>query len=527
MEKILKKNIEKSLGIELGSTRIKAVLISEDNKVLAKSFYDWENKYENGIWTYSIEEVKNGVKICYSKLAKEIKTKYGERLEKIKSIGVSAMMHGYLAFDKDMNLLVPFRTWRNNNADEAAKELSELFEFNIPDRWSIAHLYQAIKNDEQHVKDIAFITTISGYVHFLLTGKKVLGSGDASGMLPLAEEGKNYNAKMLEKFDRLIKDKNYPWKIADILPKILFAGENAGILTKEGATFLDESGFLESGSLMCPPEGDAGTGMVATNSVRKKTGSVSAGTSIFGMFVLEEELKKAYPQIDIVATPSGDSVAMVHCNNCSSEINTWINLFSEVLNLYKTESDKSGLYETLFKRSLSGEPDCGGVIVYNYLSGENITEIETGRPMTVRKTECDFSLANFIRAQLYSTMITLKIGFDLLIEKEKVQIDSVFAHGGIFKTKDVCQKYLAAILNTPVTVTETAGEGGAYGIAVLANYAADSKGKNLAKYLDEYVFVNQKFYTLNPEKADVAGVDIYLDRFKKGLDAEKHAARIK
>lgn len=512
-----------SLGIEFGSTRIKAVLIGKNFETLASGGYDWENRYENGLWTYSYDDIMGGMRAAYAELKAEVKSKYGVTLKSIGSIGISAMMHGYVVLGADDKLLVPFRTWRNNNAEEASEKLTELFGFHIPARWSIAHLYQAIIGGEEHVKDIKYQTTLAGYVHYLLTGNKVMGIGEASGMFPIDQNTGTYDSRMVEKFEDVCKDK-YPWKLKDILPKVLKAGENAGSLSESGALLLDPDGDLQAGIPFCPPEGDAGTGMVATNSVKAGTGNVSAGTSVFSMIVLSRNLKNVYPEIDIVTTPDGLPVAMVHCNNCSSEINAYVNLFSEVAALFGAATERGEAYKKLFNKSLEGDKDCGGVVVYNYLSGENITNITKGRPMTVRITDSNFSLANVMRAQLYSAFATLKIGNDILIKGEGVTVEKLYAHGGLFKTEGVCQSYLAAALDAPITVTETAGEGGAWGMAVLARFLLD--GGELGEYLQTKVFAGQKEHTVKPDRADVEGFDRYIKRFKDGLPAELAAGNV-
>lgn len=512
-----------SIGIEFGSTRIKAVLIGENFETLASGCFDWENRYENGLWTYSYDDIMGGMRAAYKQLKEDIRTKYGIVLRKIGAIGISAMMHGYVVLGADDKLLVPFRTWRNNNAEEASEKLTELFKFHIPARWSIAHLYQAILSGEEHVKDIKYQTTLAGYVHYLLTWQKVMGIGEASGMFPIDQNSGTYDGDMIALFDDLCKGK-YPWKLKDILPKVIKAGGNAGCLTQSGALLLDPEGDLQAGIPFCPPEGDAGTGMVATNSVKAGTGNVSAGTSVFSMIVLRQNLKNVYPEIDIVTTPDGLPVAMVHCNNCSSEINTYVNLFSEVASLFGVKTEKDEVYKKLFKKSQEGDRDCGGVVVYNYLSGENITNIAKGRPMTVRITDSNFSLANVMRAQLYSAFATLKIGNDILIKSEGVTVEKLYAHGGLFKTEGVCQSYLASALNAPITVTETAGEGGAWGMAVLARFLLD--GGELGEYLQNRVFAGQKEQAVKPDEEDAKGFERYIKRFKDGLPAELAAGNV-
>lgn len=511
-----------ALGIEFGSTRIKAVLVDGDNKPIASGAHTWENKFEDGLWTYSKDEIISGLRSCYAELKADVKKKYGVVLKRVGCIGFSAMMHGYMVFDSNDELLVPFRTWRNNNAECAAKKLTNLFSYNIPARWSIAHLYQAVLNEEEHVKNIAFQTTLAGYIHWLLTGEKVLGVGEASGMFPIDVNTKDYDERMISLFDELIGDKNYPWKLKDILPKVLLAGEDAGCLTDHGRKILDPDGDLESGIPLCPPEGDAGTGMVATNSIKTRTGNVSAGTSIFGMVVLEKNLSKVHDTIDLVTTPVGDLVAMVHCNNCTSDINAWVNVFKEFSSLIGVKIDD--LYGTLYKEALNGDADCGGVIAYNYLSGENITGVDAGRPMLLRSTESKFNLANLMRSHLYSTMATLKIGMDVLLKEEEVKIDKILGHGGLFKTKGVAQNFLAAAVNAPVSVMETAGEGGAWGMALLASYKLNKKsGESLEDFLSLNVFDGMASETVSPDPVISDGFERYIERYKSGLTAVRKA----
>lgn len=512
------------LGIELGSTRIKAVLIDEAGAPLAAGSYEWENQYVNGIWTYALDEVWKGIKGCYQDLLADVKKQYGVVITQIGAMGFSAMMHGYLAFDKEDNLLVPFRTWRNTITEEAASKLTEEFNYNIPQRWSIAHLYQAILNKEEHVKDVAFFTTLAGYVHYKLTGKKVLGVGDASGMFPIDIKTGNYDQGMIDKFNSLVCGEGYPWKLQEILPEILTAGEEAGKLTEEGAALLDVSGNLKAGIPVCPPEGDAGTGMAATNSVGVRTGNVSAGTSVFAMIVLEKELSKVYPQIDLVTTPDGALVAMVHCNNCTSDLNAWVNLFDEFAESIGAKTDKNRLFSVLYNKALEGDADCGGLISYNYFSGEPVTGFDEGAPLFVRRAEDKFNLANFMRAHLYSSLAALKAGLDLLFKEEEVVVDEMFGHGGLFKTKGVGQRVAAAAMNTSVSVMETAGEGGAWGIALLAAYMSGKKqGESLQDYLNRKIFAGQKGSKMEPDEKDVAGFNRFMERYMKGLSIE-HAA---
>ena len=509
------------LGIELGSTRIKAVLIAPDYTSIASSDYAWENKYQNGYWTYDIQDVWTGLQSVFASLAQNIKNEYDVSLKRVASMGFSAMMHGYIALDKDNNLLVPFRTWRNTTTGKAASELTEKFNFNIPHRWSIAHLYQAMLNGEKHIKDISFLTTLAGYVQYMLTGKKVLGIGEASGMFPIDSEINDYNNKMLDIFDNLASD--MPWKIRDILPKVLNAGENAGVLTAEGAKLLDPTGTLEEGIPLCPPEGDAGTGMVATNAVAVRTGNVSAGTSVFGMIVLEKALSKVYEEIDMVTTPTGKPVAMVHCNNCTNEINAWANVFKDFLVSIGQTPDMNKIFTAMFTEALNGETNAGGLLLYNYLSGEPITGLTEGRLLLARTPEGKLNFANFMRAQLYSALATLKIGMDIL-ENENVAIDKLLGHGGYFKTPVVGQRLMAAATNAPVSVMQTAGEGGAWGMAILAAYMSQkAEGETLENYLDSKVFANQPVTTIEPNKEDIDGFNQFMKNYIAGLEIEKSA----
>ena len=510
-----------ALGIELGSTRIKAVLIGEDFAPIAAGSHDWENRLADGVWTYRLDDVLEGVKSSFSSLVSDLKKKYGLDLVSTGAIGVSAMMHGYLVFDKNGNQLVPFRTWRNTMTEKAAVLLTEKFEFNIPQRWSAAHLYQAVLNGEPHVKDIDFMTTLAGFVHWKLTSIKTLGIGDASGMFPVS--GNFYNEKILKQFDELVLPYGFDWKIKNILPDVLNAGEKAGSLTEEGAKLLDSSGCFKAGIPFCPPEGDAGTGMVATNSIAERTGNVSAGTSIFAMIVMEKGLSKVYPEIDIVATPAGKSVAMVHCNNCTSDIDAWIKLFAELLETGGTKIDKTALYAALYNKALEADEDCGGLFSCNYYSGETLTGIEEGRPLFARFPDSNFTLANFMRTLLFSSMGTLKYGMDILVEKEKVRIDSILGHGGLFKTKGVGQRLLSAALNTPVSVMEeSAAEGGAWGIALLARFMLGEE-KSLEKFLSERVFAKVAKTNVEPDKKDVESFKKFMERYTTGLNVERAA----
>jgi sugar (pentulose or hexulose) kinase len=515
------------LGIEFGSTRIKAVLIGADHTPIASGSHDWENRYENGVWTYNLEDVWTGLQDSYRKFSDEINENYHTSLQTIGAIGFSAMMHGYLAFDKDNALLTPFRTWRNTMTDQASVNLTKLFEFNIPQRWSIAHLYQAILNSEPHVKNINYLTTLAGYVHWKLTGQKVIGIGDASGMFPIDSRTNDFDTDKIELFNKRIEEENYPWKLQDILPEVLTAGGDAGVLTEEGARLLDPTGHLQAGIPLCPPEGDAGTGMAATNSVAERTGNVSAGTSVFAMIVLEKALSKVYPEIDMVTTPTGKPVAMVHCNNCTSDLNAWIGLFHEFTEVLGVTLDQSKLFEMLYQTALEGDADCGDLLSYNYLSGEHITHFEKGRPLFIRTPESRFTLANFMRVHLFSALGTLKIGLDILFEQEHVKIDQVLGHGGLFKTRGVGQKIMAAAMNVPVTVMETAGEGGAWGIALLASYMLlKSDSETLEEYLSTQVFSGDYGTTISADQSDVEGFRVFMERYKKGLVIERAAVDV-
>ena len=514
-------NSKLSLGVEFGSTRIKAVLINEEQSVVATGSFEWENQLEDGIWTYSLENVWHGLQTSYAQLKAEVKEKYGFTLTKIDAIGFSAMMHGYLAFDKNDQLLVPFRTWRNAITAQAEHELTDLFGFSIPQRFSIAHLYQAILNKEEHIKDIAFFTTLAGYVHWQLTGKKVLGIGDASGMFPIDSKIKNYNSAMLNIFNNSVSDCVNSWKLEDILPEVLVAGQEAGYLTNEGAKLLDIDGDLLSGVPLCPPEGDAGTGMVATNSVKQRTGNISAGTSVFAMIVLENELSQVYPEIDMVTTPCGDAVAMVHANNCSSEINAWVKIFRQFLDTAKIEMSTDDLFKILFNEALNGDMDAGGILSYGYLSGENITKMPEGRPLLVRTPNSNFNLANLIRVNLYTAFGALQMGMKTLTEKEKVKVEQIFGHGGIFKTEGIAQQILASAINTPVSVMETAGEGGAWGIAILADFLSNaSAGVKLEDYLEQKVFAGEAVSTRHPIAEETAGYEVFAKNYENGLSIE-------
>ena len=512
------------LGIEFGSTRIKAVLVDENNMPIASGDHDWENRLENGVWTYTLEDIWTGLQDCYQKMTEDVKEKYGVAVERLAAIGFSAMMHGYLAFDKEGNLLVPFRTWRNTITQEASEALTKVFNFHVPQRWSIAHLYQAILNGEEHVPQVDFFTTLDGYIHWQLTGEKVLGVGSASGMFPIDSTIKDYDKAMIQKFDELVAPKGFPWKLEHLLPKVLLAGDKAGVLTEEGAKKLDPTGTLQAGCPLCPPEGDAGTGMVATNSVKQRTGNVSAGTSVFAMIVLEKALKRVHEEIDMVTTPSGDAVAMVHCNNCTSDLNAWVNIFKEFAESFGIDVDMNKLFGTLYNKALEGVKDCGGLLAYNYFSGEHITGFEEGRPMFVRTPDSKFSLANFMRANLYTSLGALKVGLDILLKEEEVAIDRITGHGGLFKTKGVGQKILAAAMDATVSVMKTAGEGGAWGIALLASYMVNKDaGEALENYLQNKVFGGDEGEKMDPDPEDVKGFDEFIKRYRAGFPIERAA----
>ena len=511
-----------ALGIELGSTRIKAVLIGPDHAPIATGAYDWENRLENGVWTYHLDDVWTGIQAAFREMREEVQSRYGVPLTTLGAMGVSAMMHGYLPFDKNGAQLCEFRTWRNTITEAEAQELTQLFQFNIPQRWSIAHLYRAIRQGEPHVKDIAFLTTLEGYVHWKLTGKKVLGVGEAAGMFPLDEQGR-FHPRMMAQFDEILQQRNIPWRLEDILPEILVAGDPAGELTPEGAKLLDPTGALQAGIPLCPPEGDAGTGMTATNSVSARTGNVSAGTSIFAMVVLEHPLSQVHPEIDMVATPAGLPAAMVHCNTCTSDLDAWVKLFAELLNSAGTQLPKSQLYDLLYHKALEGAADCGGVVSYNCYSGEPVIHLEEGRPLLMRLPESQLTLGNFMRAQLYAAMATLRLGMEILYG-EHVALEKLYGHGGLFKTKGVGQRLMAGALGVPVAVMETAGEGGPWGMALLAMYRKNRRpGDTLEGYLQEQVFAQAKGEELPPDPADAAGFAAYLKRYQAGLAVERAA----
>ena len=507
------------LGIELGSTRIKAVLIDREATPVASGSYTWENRFENGYWTYSLDEIHKGITACFADLASNVQKSYGVPLTRMGAIGISGMMHGYLAFDSDGNLLTPFRTWRNTTTAEASRKLTELFHFHIPQRWSIAHFYQAILDGEQHVRQVAHLTTLAGYIHYLLTGNYELGIGEASGMFPIRNG--DYDADMVETFDVLLEEKGYSQRLQELLPRVRTAGERGAVLTPAGARFLDPSGNLQSGIPLCPPEGDAGTGMVATNSVLPLTGNVSAGTSIFAMLVLDHPLQKIYSEIDIVTTPDGSPVAMVHCNNGCSELDAWVKLFLQFAERIGSPIDPSIAYETLFRAALEGDADCGGVSACNFLSGEHIVGIEKGHPLYFRNATSRMELPNFMRAQLYAVLATLRTGMDILLEQEAIKPSLFYAHGGFFKTSVVGQSILADALRTPISVMETAGEGGAWGMALLASYMIHANGLSLGEWLNTEIFHTRMASIVSPDPAGANGFAAYLNTFQSALAAEK------
>ena len=517
-------NGKTALGIEFGSTNIKAVLIDEEGTVLATGSYGWENSLIDGIWTYSQEEILAGLKGCYSAMRQDVEKKYGVTPATYGAMGISAMMHGYIALDKDGKLLAPFQTWRNSNTQQAADELTPLFNFNIPLRWTIAHLYQCVLDQEAHLKDVDFVTTLDSYVHYLLTGEKVTGIGDASGIFPIDSVANDYDQVMVDKFDELIAKYDYSWKLRDVLPKVMVAGENAGTLTEAGAKLLDETGTLKGGIPMAAPEGDAGTGMVATNSCAVRTGNVSAGTSTFAMLVCEKPLSKVYREIDMVTTPTGYPVAMSHANNGTSDLNAWVKLFGEFAELAGFPMDPGKLYGLLYENSLKGDKDCGGLLSYGYYSGEGITHLNEGRPLFARQPDSNFSLANFMRAHLYSSLGAVKLGLDILLKDEKVKVDRIMGHGGLFKTKGVAQRYLAAAVHAPVSVLETAGEGGPWGMALLALYLnTKAEGESLEDFLDKKIFANMASETLEADAEDIEGFEKFTKRYSDCIPVEKAA----
>ena len=509
-----------ALGIELGSTRIKAVLIGPDHSPLASGAYDWENKLEYGVWTYHLEDVWTGIQTAVAQLREEVQRRYGVPLTGAGAMGVSAMMHGYLPFDREGRQLCGFRTWRNTFTEGAAAELTELFQYNIPARWSVAHLYHAMKQGEPHVKDIAYLTTLAGYVHWKLTGQKVLGVGEAAGMFPVEEPGR-FCSRMLSQFDSLLERERLPWKLEQVLPQVLLAGEPAGELTEEGAKLLDPTGAFRPGVPFCPPEGDAGTGMAATNSVSPRTGNVSAGTSIFAMVVLEKPLSQVHREIDLVATPAGLPVAMVHCNTCTSDLDAWVKLFSQLLQAAGAKLSKGELYDLVYHQALEGDPDCGGLVSFNCYSGEPVIGLEEGQPLFTRKPESPLTLGNFARAQLYAAMAALRLGMEILFG-EQVALEKLYGHGGLFKTKGVGQRLMAGALGVPVAVMETAGEGGPWGMALLAMYRKERQpGETLEQYLAEKVFAGAAGEQVAPDPRDREGFDRYLEGYRACLPAEK------
>lgn len=514
---------ELSIGIELGSTRIKTIAIDKKLNVRASGSFQWENKFVDGFWTYSANDIWVGLQQSYGAMAQDLFDKTGVTLTKVNSIGISAMMHGYLAFDNNDDLLVPFRTWRNGNTKEAAKKLTDIFNFNIPERWSIAHIYQAILNKESHTSQVEFITTLSGYIHWYLTGEKVIGLGDASGMFPVDISTNNYRQDLLSEAQDLFATHGFGNSIESILPQVKLAGEFAGRLTEIGAKLLDPTEKLESGCILCPPEGDAATGMVATNSITANTGNISAGTSAFAMIVLNNKLQNYYPEVDVVTTPDGKEVAMIHVNNCTSDINDWMNLFSEVLETMGVNFSSENMYGQIFETSLSSDDDLGGLLSYNYISGENITDVDVGHPLFIRLPNNNFNLANFMKMHLYSAFSTLKIGIDLLQENENINLSKLIAHGGIFKTKNIAQQVLSSALQEKITVMDTASEGGAWGISILGYYAALDEQITLEKFLNEKVFINTNEVTIEPNDKEVQNFQNYLNRMKRGLQIERDA----
>lgn len=515
-----------ALGIELGSTRIKAVLIGPDHAPVASGSHDWENRLEDGLWSYPLEEVWAGIQHAYKEMAREAAVKYGVPLRRLGALGVSAMMHGYLPFDGQGRQLCPFRTWRNTVTGEESALLTGLFGFNIPQRWSIAHLYRAIRLGEAHVPHIAYLTTLAGYVHWQLTGRKAMGVGDAAGMFPIDSASGDFDAGMLEKFDAILREEGMSYSLRSILPEVLPAGADAGFLSPEGAMLLDPTGALEPGAPLCPPEGDAGTGMTATNSVAPRTGNVSAGTSIFAMVVLEKPLSKVYPELDIVATPSGSPVAMVHCNTCTSDLDAWVGLFSQLLEASGHSMPKSQLYDMLYNSALNAPAGCGGLLSYNCYSGEPVIGLASGRPLFTRRPEEPLTLGAFMRAQLYAAMTPLKLGMDLLLEDEGVALDALYGHGGLFKTPIVGQRLMAGALKVPVSVMETAGEGGPWGMAILAMYRLRGQGRELGDYLRDEVFREASGSQARPEEDDVAGFAEYAKRYRAGLEIERLAGEV-
>ena len=515
------------LGLEFGSTRIKGVLIDENHKPVASGDFAWENRIENGVFVYHLEDAREGLRACFGALRRDVQEKYGQTLTKVQAIGISAMMHGYMVFDGEWNQLAPYRSWRNVITGPASRELTELFRYNIPQRWSVAHLYQAILNKEEHVKDIVHLSTLSAYIHHLLTGKFVVGIDEASGMFPYDDAVKGYDQKRMELFDDLVEKYHYPWKLRDLLPEVLMAGACAGTLTPEGAALLDETGMLRSGIPLCPPEGDGATGMVATGAVVPRTGSVSAGTSGYTMLVCERPLQGYDHKIDVLMTPTGKTVAFAHINTCTPEINVWVSLMAQSMRRMGLEPDMNELFTKLFQAAMEGDPDCGGCISYNYFAGEPLTDTDTGRPMFVRLPESKVTLGNFMRAQLYGAIATMKLGVDFLREKEHVEVDRLLGQGGYFKTPGVGQQILADAFHAPITVLSTAGEGGPWAMALLAAYMVRKEdGESMEDYLEKRVFSQAQGVTLKPDPAGEAGFEAYMRRYREGLDAQRAAAGI-
>ena len=521
-KKLIIESGKTALGIEFGSTRVKAVLISEECEVLASGSYEWENQLLDGYWTYSLDEIHTALRTAYKNLKADVSEKYGASLIKIGAMGISGMMHGYMAFDKDGKLLVPFRTWRNTTTEKASAELTEKLGFNIPQRWTASHLYEAIIDGENHVPEIAYVTTLVGYIHYMLTGVNAVGIGEASGIFPIDSTNNDYDENMISVFDKLTEEKGFSKKLREILPKVLLAGENAGCLTDKGVALLDESGELQAGIPFAPGEGDAGTGMVATNSVRVKTGNISAGTSVFLMLVLEKSLSKVYPEIDMVTTPSGKPVAMVHCNNCTSDINAWGGILHSFASMLGSDAKKGKVYDLMYEAASKADYDCGGLVSYNYYSGEPVTGFKEGRPMLIRTPDCKFTFENFMLCELYSAMATLKIGFELL-KDENVSVDELYGHGGFYIYPGVGQQITAAALDCDVSVMKTAGEGGPYGMALLALYSVKGEGRSLEDFLMETAFKNAECSTETPDEKRKTGFNAFLERYKAGLTAEAEA----
>ncbi len=512
------------LGIELGSTRIKASLIDDMYKPIADGSFSWENEYKNGIWTYSLDNIHNGIQSCYRSLCDNVYEKYDTTITKIAAIGISGMMHGYMAFDSEDKLLVPFRTWRNTITEQAAEELTSLLGFNIPQRWSISHLYQAALNREAHLSKLVSINTLAGYIHKKLTGRSEVGVGEASGIFPI--ENGSYNESYIDKIQHRLSGLGFPFNLHELMPAVRNAGDEGAFLTEDGARFLDPAGNLEAGIPVCPPEGDAGTGMVATNSVLPRTGNISAGTSIFSMLVLEKPLSTYYTEIDMVTTPDGAPVAMVHCNNCCGELDAWINMFNEFAELTGCSLGKSALYELLYQNAFKSTAGNSNIVTYNYISGEPVTGLQSGKPMYFRNGDTALTLGSFFKAQLYSAIASLKIGMDILFDNEKVSADGFTGHGGLFKVKGVAQQIMADALNTPVTIMETAGEGGAWGMALLAAFMINKNGRSLADFLSEDVFSQSESETLLPDKVGHDYFESFMSNYKTGLSVQRAAAEL-